>query len=279
MTAIAAGWNHTCVLVTDVEMKCWGSNWYGQLGDSTRGDRSTPVDVIGLESGATAIAAGGSHTCALLSGGGMQCWGFNEFGALGDGTITDASTPVDVVGLESGATAIAAGGGHTCALLVDGEAKCWGTNWHGEVGDGRVAVRPTGVDVAGLTSGVTVIGAGAYHTCALHMGGGVKCWGLNYVGQLGDGTSITRSTPVDVIGLGSSATAIATGGWHTCALLLGGGVKCWGRNDFGHLGDGTLSDHLTPMDVAGLSSDVMAIAAGEITPCAALRRRDEMLGK
>ena len=268
VTAIAAGWSHTCALTAGGGVTCWGAN-SGQLGDGTTTDRSTPVDVVGLTSGVTAIAAGGSHTCALTASGGVTCWGNNWRGQLGDGTTTDRSTPVDVVGLTSGVTAIAAGGSHTCALTASGGVTCWGNNWRGQLGDGTTTDRSTPVDVVGLTSDATAIAAGEYHTCALTAGGGVTCWGANEYGQLGDGRWTTwRSTPVDVVGLTSSVTAIAAGGSHTCALTAGGAVTCWGANWDGQLGDGTATDRRTPVDVVGLTSGVTAIAAGGYHTCA-----------
>ncbi|MGA9350442.1 MAG: hypothetical protein WBW48_16795, partial [Anaerolineae bacterium] len=163
-------------------------------------------------------------------------------------------------------TAIAAGYRHTCALTAGG-VKCWGYNGYGQLGDGTWTWRNTPVDVSGLTSGVTTIAAGSYHTCALTAGGGAKCWGHNNNGQLGDGTTTNRNTPVDVSGLTSGVDAIAAGSYHTCALTAGG-VKCWGLNDYGQLGDGTTTNRNTPVDVSGLTSGVAAIAAGYYHTCA-----------
>ena len=146
---------------------------------------------------------------------------------------------------------IAAGRYHTCALTTGGGVRCWGDNSSGQLGDGTTTLRWTPVDVSGLTSGVAAIAAGYGHTCALTTGGGVKCWGYNSFGQLGDGTTAWRLTPVDVSGLTSGVTAITAGGGHTCAVTTGGGAKCWGWKDFGQLGDGTAIFSPIPVDVAG----------------------------
>ena len=268
--AIAAGEFHTCAALTSGGAMCWGSNYYGQLGDGTTVDKNTPVDVSGLSSDVQAIEVGSNHTCALLTSGGMMCWGSNHYGQLGNGISgwdEDETTPVDVVGLSSGVQAIAAGVYHTCALLTSGGVKCWGNNEYGQLGDGTYDNSPTPVDVVGLSSGVQAIAAGGEygaigHTCAVLLSGGMKCWGANELGQLGNGTTDDSSTPVDVVGLSSDVQAIAAGGIHTCAVLASGGVKCWGNNEYGQLGDGTTDDSYTPVDVVGLSSGVQAIAAG-----------------
>jgi alpha-tubulin suppressor-like RCC1 family protein len=191
---------------------------------------------VSLPLSATAVAASGFHTCALLGDGTVRCWGSNYFGQLGDGTTTDHTTPATVSGL-SGATAVAAGVYHTCALLGDGTVKCWGQNISGQLGDGTTTNRRTPVTVSGL-SGATAVAAGEYHTCALLGDGTVRCWGANWTGQLGDGTTTNRrTTPVTVSGL-SSATAVAASREHTCALLGNGTVRCWGANWYGQLGNG-----------------------------------------
>jgi len=248
VAAIAAGYEHTCAVTSGGGVKCWGANYQAQLGNGTTTDSLTPVDVSGFASGVSAIAAGSSHTCALTSGGGVKCWGYNGSGQTGDLSTSLSSVPVDVPGLTRGVTAIAAGFAHTCALTSGGGVKCWGSNYVGELGIGTTTGSSVPVDVSGLARGVSAIAA-SRHTCALTSGGGVECWGDNYHGQLGNGTTTNSSVPVDVSGLASGDSAIAAGEWHTCALTSGGGVKCWGDNYFGQLGIGAPCDSSVPVDV------------------------------
>jgi alpha-tubulin suppressor-like RCC1 family protein len=266
---VAAGPYHSCAITNAGGVKCWGNNGQGQLGDGSQTNRLIPVDVLGLTTGVIAVAAGGTHTCALTTGGGVKCWGYNYFGGLGDNTSIDRLTPVDVVGLSGGAIAIAAGDKHTCAVTTSGSVKCWGYNSVGQLGDGGLSawsLRP--VDVSGLSSGAIAVAAGPSHTCAITSSGGVKCWGWNANGRVGDGTLDTRLVPVDVLGLTSGVIAVSAGGDHTCALTNAGGLKCWGANGVGQLGDGTGTTRLTPVDVLGLSSGVIAIAGGGYNTCA-----------
>ena len=203
------------------------------------------------------ISVGGNHACAVVAGGRVMCWGFNDFGELGDGTLTSSTTPVAVSKL-SGATAIAAGYGHVCALLSDGTVECWGVNWSGELGNGSKTDSPTPVAVSGL-SGVTAIAAGPHSTCAVVSRGSVECWG--YLSN--------SPVPVTVPGL-TGVTAVAVGDQHACALVSGGTVECWGWNDQGQMGNGTTNRsnvHVGPMTVSGLSG-VTAIAAGDHDTCA-----------
>jgi alpha-tubulin suppressor-like RCC1 family protein len=267
-TAIAAGFDHSCALISDGSVQCWGDNLYGQLGDGTSVNfSSTPVLVSGIST-AVAIAGstGGFQTCALLSDGSVRCWGYNADGELGDGGTTPSSIPVTVSSIGA-ATAIAAGGLHTCALISDGSVQCWGDNSNGELGDGGTTPSSIPVLVTGLSNTATAIAAGFDHTCALLIDGSVQCWGDNSNGQLGDGGTTPSSIPVLVTGLSNTATAIAAGFSHSCALLSDGSVQCWGDNFYGQLGDGTTTDSSIPVTVSGIIT-VMAIATGDFHTCA-----------
>jgi alpha-tubulin suppressor-like RCC1 family protein len=264
-TGIAAGDEHNCAVTAAGGVGCWGSNQSGKLGDGTHTSRSRPVAVVGLSGAATAVAAGSDHTCALTAAGGVECWGSNQFGQLGNGTTASSTAPVAVTGLSSGVAAIAAGYRQTCALTATGGVECWGA---GFLGNGTATSSSVPVPVAGLSSGVTAIALEYGHACAAMAAGGVRCWGSNVDGQLGDGTNTSRTVPVPVVGLSSAVTALTAGRYHTCALTAGGGVLCWGIGTFGELGNGTNSWSNVPVPAVGLASGVLALEAGGSHTCA-----------
>jgi alpha-tubulin suppressor-like RCC1 family protein len=280
VAAIAAGWSHTCAGLSDGTVKCWGYNADGQLGNGTFSNSSTPVDVTGL-SGVASVAGGYSHTCALTTAGGVKCWGRNSAGQLGDGQACGTASclaPVDATVLSGSVAAIAAGGGHTCAITTAGGLKCWGGNANGELGDGQACGNSwclAAVDALGLTSGVAAVSAHGTNTCAVTTAGGVKCWGYNGDGQLGNGTFSNSSTPVDVTGLTSGAASVSLGIYFACALETGGAVKCWGWNFLGQLGNGTnigpqscfgYPCSSTPLDVVGLGPKPTPTPTDTLTP-------------
>lgn len=263
--AVEAASYFSCALVRGGAIRCWGVNSGGQLGDGSTIDNPVPGGVVGLDAGVVAISAGSSHTCALTSTGGVECWGFNLGGKLGDGSTADSAVPVGVVGLSSEVIAISAGANHTCAVTSGGGVKCWGGNSYGELGDGSTTDSPVPVDVVGFDAGVVAIAAGMHHTCVLTRCGGTKCWGRDNVSSQ-QGSFV----PIDVPGLSSDVAAIATHWGHVCALMQRGGRRCWGSNSFGQLGNNSTTDSLVPVDVAGLGPVVTAIAPGWGHTCASV---------
>ena len=248
--ALATGYGHTCAVRADGTMRCWGENREGQLGNGTTANPGSnqPVAVSGI-TGATAITTGAYHTCAVLGNGTLRCWGRNGNAQLGNGTFMSSSTSVQVSGITT-AVAVSGGAAHTCAVLSDGTVRCWGENDFGQLGNGTTTDSTTPVQVAGLTGAVSV-SAGWRHSCALLGDGTLYCWGQNQFWQLGDGTTTTRTTPVRVSGI-TGAIAVTAGWWHhSCALLGGGTVRCWGTNDWGQFGNGTRTNSATPVTMTG----------------------------
>ena len=271
---IAGGGSFTCAVRANSTASCWGSNISGQIGDNSTTNRPIPTPVTNL-TGAVAIALGFRHSCVTGSAGVIACWGDNTSGQLGDGTTVSRAI-FGVVPNLNNVQAIAAGDNHTCALGADGTARCWGLNSVGQLGDDSSINRTTPVPVTGLTSTnirAVAMTAGNTHTCALRSNSTVFCWGSNGAGQLGDNTHVNRDVPVPVVGssgfLLSTVVSIAAGGLHTCALVAGGGVRCWGENGSGQLGDGTTNDRSTApgSSISGLNN-VVAIIAGQSHSCA-----------
>jgi len=272
---VSAGQSHSLALENDGTVWAWGRNTVGELGDGTTTNRGSPVQVMASPGvplgGVTAVAAGAydSHSLALKSDGTVLAWGNNVFGQLGDGTTTARHSPVQVTGL-SGVTTISASY-HSLALKSDGTVWAWGYNIYGQLGDGTSGAgtnKSSPAQVPGLAD-VTAIAAGgggsSLHSLALKNDGTVWAWGRNNYGQLGDGTTTDRSSPVQVPGL-TGVAAIEAGSDYSMALKSDGTLVTWGRNNRGQLGDGTTTQRVSPVQVmasAGVPlEDVAAIAAG-----------------
>ncbi|MGH2833866.1 MAG: RCC1 domain-containing protein, partial [Solirubrobacteraceae bacterium] len=275
-TAVVAGVGFACALLETHSIDCWGFGLDGELGNGHSERSLTPVQVSGITNAIT-IAAGEAEACAVLSNHTVKCWGDNHGGALGDGKTQEeqesSDVPVEVSGITS-AVAVTSGDTDACAVLESGEVRCWGSNLSGDLGDGKTQQEQESTDVPVKVSGITTataLTAAWRHICALLKSGKVECWGDDEFGDLGDGHSFEPSpTPVAVSGI-STATHIASGYFHTCAVLSSGGVDCWGENAFGQLGDGKTEaeqeESSTPVEVKGLSG-IVGIAAYEDTTVA-----------
>ena len=295
VTQIAVGLDHTCALLDSGAVRCWGYALNGRLGygnEFSIGENETPASAGDVDVGGTVvqIAAGGYHTCALLVGGAVRCWGWGINGQLGYGnefSIGDDETPASAGNVDVGGTVaqIAAGTDHTCALLVGGTVRCWGRGHVGalgygntdDIGDDETPASAGNVDVGGT---VTQIALGGGHSCALLNTGAVRCWGFGSGGRLGYGNTNNigdNELPASAgdVNVGGTVAQIALGGRHTCALLDTSAVRCWGRGNDGQLGyssTNNIGDNEFPasagnVDVGGT---VTQIALGGVHTCALL---------
>ena len=285
---ISANGSFNLALKSDGSVVAWGDNGAGQLGDGTTTTRASPVAVTGLLSGVIAVAAGGGDSMALKSDGSLLTWGSNVYGQLGDGTSTDRLTPVQVcaVGQTAPCTAfltvrtsrslaqpsIAGGLFHSLAVLSDSSVVAWGRNNSAQLGTGATQDDTPNMipaQVTGLSTGGLSVAAGDYHSMALLSDASVDGWGQNTSGQVGNGTTTTPIvSPVQVSGLSSGVGAIVAKGGHSLARKGTGAVVGWGDNLTGAVGDGTsgpTANRLSPTQVLGLTSGVLAIGAGTST--------------
>lgn len=270
---IAVGNFSACALLAGGAVWCWGANGAGQLGSGVAGGIELVARPTLVTVGATQVAMGSAHACAVVAGG-VQCWGNNGNGQLGNGTQANSPTPVQPIAAGSGIVEVRAGSAHTCARAGTGTVQCWGSNGSGQLGNGIALPGPTAVTapvpVTGLADAAS-LALGNFHSCAVTTSGAARCWGANGLGQLGNGsTSATGvSTPTPVSTLASGVAQLAGGGQHTCARTTAGAALCWGDNAQGALGDLSFVQRLQPTPVNGLTSGVVAIAANDSSSCAA----------
>jgi cysteine-rich repeat protein len=255
---LAVGLDFVCGLKNDQTAWCWGEGHEGQLGTGSTADSFTPAPVSGVTD-AVELGAGLAHACVLTSGGQVWCWGTNLDGQLGTGTPGGTSSVPVPVSVVSDGQHLAVGANHTCVVRSDTSLWCWGLNSQGRLGDGTVNASAAPVPVTGH-SGVTAV-ALHDHSCAMVTGGNLYCWGANADGQLGLGfTGPSQLTPQLVSAAGSTA-AVTLGVRFTCVLTTAQDARCWGDNEFGQLGDGTVLDRLAPV-VVGFPGTPEALAAG-----------------
>jgi alpha-tubulin suppressor-like RCC1 family protein len=312
---LAAGETHSCALLDNGTLKCWGFNHIGQLGlgdTAYRGDNtnemgdSLPAVSLGTGRTAVVLSTGANHVCALLDNGSLKCWGFNSNGQLGLGDTSsrgdganEMGDALPAVSLGTGRTvrAVSCGASHVCALLDNGSVKCWGSNQSGQLGLGDGNARGDAANEMGdslpavsLGTGRTAVAvvAGWQHSCALLDNGALKCWGANQNGQLGLGDNAARglsagemgdALPAVSLGSGRTAVAVTASGFHTCALLDNGSVKCWGSSQYGQLGlgdtvsrgdgPGEMGDALAAVSL-GSGRTAVAVSSGNYHSCALL---------
>jgi len=279
--AISAGSAHTCVILDNGSVSCWGYGTNGRLGNGGTTQKSTPTltSSLGTNRTAVAISAGSGYTCAILDNGSVSCWGEGALGRLGNGGTSDSHTPtlVSSLGLGRTAVAISAKGNHACAILDNGSVSCWGAGNYGKLGNGGTTESLSPTLTSSLGPGRTAVAISTYdkHTCAILDNGSVSCWGYGGAYQLGNGISGSVTAPTLTLSLGANRTAVAlaTGNDHTCAILDNGSVSCWGSKSTGKLGSGgTTGSQPTPTLTGSLGAGrtAVAIAAGYAHTCVTL---------
>lgn len=260
---LVAGSRHTCALLEDRTVRCWGDNREGQLGDGTTTSSVRPVTVTGLTGSLVgSIAAGHEHTCAVMEDGTARCWGRNANGQLGNGTKVDSEVPVTVTGL-SGIRSIHPGVSTTCATTLVGRVHCWGRG--GELGDGTVdeALTPRAITSLTNVTNLSVSSNGGrsnpIHVCGVRIDGSAFCWGNNDEGQLGNNMQGISTTPVEVVGV-DNAVEIHAGGGHAC-VRVNGAVQCWGAGR--RVGDGTDQRRLVATPIVPTSAQPAGLFTGD----------------
>ncbi len=239
---VTASGSNTCARTTDRHLHCWGSDYFGQLGDGgTDTDQPAPVEVAGNRADWATVTAGGTHTCARTTDRHLYCWGRDIVGQLGDGgTDTNQPAPVEVAGNRADWATVSAGASHTCARTTDHRLYCWGADLYGELGDSAaLEEQPAPVEVAGNRTDWTSVSAGGDHTCGRRTNGRLYCWGSDFSGKLGDDVSYAdQPTPVQVAGNRTDWATTVAGINHSCGRRADGRLYCWGRDSYGQLGDG-----------------------------------------
>lgn len=268
---VSQGGNHACAVLASRQVRCWGSNAEGGIGWNQAGSPIHAATVVGVETASLnnvrQVSAGFAHTCAVLMGGQVRCWGRNVEGQLGNGSNSDTSRPVAVEDVDGngpldGVVQVSAGKHFTCATFANGRIVCWGEGIAGQLGNdatssSNLPVRVVGLSGSGFLGNAAEVQAGELHACARVNSGRVYCWGNDAFGELGNGTAPGDDKPVEVTVPGPApltrVTALGVGDDHGCARISSGRVRCWGRNDHGQLGDRTLDNRVRAVTMTNLS--------------------------
>jgi alpha-tubulin suppressor-like RCC1 family protein/DNA-binding SARP family transcriptional activator len=272
---VSMGYSHACALTSSRKTYCWGQNNEGELGLSAITGSAAPLPTAN-DFAFTQIASGAYHTCGISTASLLYCWGWNNYGQLGNRNVAGRSDEPVKVESDLSFSSVSSNYLHNCALTTDGMAYCWGSNVEGQIGTGEnVKSQPVPALVTDAYAFAQIV-AGSNHTCALAVTGEALCWGYNAFGQLGAFTSSRcgrapyqvscspRPIPVHTNLRFSTLTA---GKFHSCGLVVTGEAYCWGKNDQGQLGEGSLSDRFEPFPVLG-GLRFTAIAGGANHTCA-----------
>jgi alpha-tubulin suppressor-like RCC1 family protein len=249
---VACGSYHTVAIKTDGTLWIWGYNFYGQLGDSTTTNRSSPVQTIAGGTNWKQVACGSSYTAAIKTDSTLWTWGYNNKGQLGDSTIISKSSPVQTICGGTNWKQVASGSYYTAAIKTDGTLWNWGYNSYGGLGDSTATDRSSPVQTICGGTNWKQVACGDGHTVAIKTDGTLWACGYNKHGQLGDSTITHRSSPVQIITGGTNWKQVVCGYHHTVAIKTDGTLWNWGRNNYGQLGDNTTTNRSSPIQtIAG----------------------------
>jgi alpha-tubulin suppressor-like RCC1 family protein len=272
---VSAGDSHSLGVRQNGTAWAWGSGGFvGQLGDNTTfSNRSSPVSVVGGFTDWCQVSAGDFHSLGLRQNGTVWAWGQGSCGRLGDGTVTNKSSPVSVVGNFTDWCQVSAGNLHSLGVRQNGTAWAWGSNCYGRLGDGTSTDKSSPVSVVGGFTDWCQVSAGGSHSLGVRQNGTAWAWGNNLVRQLGDTTSTSRSSPVSVVGGFTDWCQVSAGSLHSLGLRQNGTAWAWGANGQGQLGDETVSVRCSPVSVVGGFTDWCQVSAG-FANSFALRKTD-----
>jgi len=259
---VSASANHSLGVTSNGIAYGWGNNGYGRLGDGTTTARSSPVSVIGGITNWAQVSAGGSNSLGVTSNGIAYAWGSNDDGQIGDGTTTNRSSPVSVIGGITNWAQVSASTFHSLGITADGIAYGWGYNGRGRLGDGTTTNRSSPVSVIGGITNWAQVSAGNAHSLGVTSDGIAYAWGYNSIGRLGDGTETDRSSPVSVVGGITNWSQVDAGENHSLGVTSNGIAYGWGYNGNGRLGDGTTTDRSSPVSVIGGITNWAQVSAG-----------------
>jgi alpha-tubulin suppressor-like RCC1 family protein len=260
--SVAGGFLHTTSIKIDGTLWTWGNNTHGQLGDNTTAHRSSPIQTVAGGTNWKSVAGGSYHTVAIKTDGTLWLWGRNNFGQLGDNSITHISSPIQTVAGGTNWKLVANRFDHTAAIKTDGTLWTWGYNISGQLGDNTVANKSSPIQTVSGGTNWKLVAGGAYHTATIKTDGTLWTWGRNNFGQLGDNTITHRSSPVQTISGGTNWKLVSGGRYHTTAIKTDGTLWLWGWNLEGQLGDNTVANKSSPIQTVSGGTNWKQVADG-----------------
>ena len=252
---VSGGYYHTAAIKTDGTLWAWGYNTYGQLGDNTVVNKSSPVQTIALGTNWKQVSCGITYTAAIKTDGTLWSWGRNNSGQLCDNTVVDKSSPVQTIALGTNWKQVACGYQHASAIKTDGTLWTWGYNTYGQLGDSTVVHKSSPVQTIALGTNWKQVACGFYHTAGIKTDGTLWTWGRDNYGELGDNTVVSKSSPVQTIALGTNWKQVDCGFYHTAGIKTDGTLWAWGYNVNGQLGDSTVVRKSSPVQTIALGTN------------------------